>query len=274
MVARVFVSNCWSESARLMAIQASSGRACGEVPTAVGPASACFDSGCEKYYDFCMDILVEQALGSPCLPEIVNELQARLAEERVRREKFYEEITDQHKMEFINGQVIMHSPNTEKHLSLRENLNGLLQVHVRRWRLGSVRGEKALCVFPRNDYEPDICFFRPEKAARIKPDQLKFPIPGFIAEVLSESTGHRDRGEKFRDYEAHGVLEYWIIDPDDELLEQYFLLGSKYELIQKSGSGDVRSRVIEGFQIPVRAIFDAELNLNVLKELLANASRQ
>jgi hypothetical protein len=40
-----------------------------------------------------MNSLVEQLLESPKLPEIVDELQGRLAQERAQRERFYEEIT-------------------------------------------------------------------------------------------------------------------------------------------------------------------------------------
>src|SRR2546427_8907471 len=132
-----------------------------------------------------MSWLVEQLLESPKLPEIVDELQTRLAEERSRRERFYEELTEGQKAEFINGRVIMHSPAKLQHLRIRDNLHGLLQIYVRLHQLGLVVGQKALCVFPRNDYEPDVCFFGPEKAAALAPNQLKFPPPDFIAEVLT-----------------------------------------------------------------------------------------
>ncbi len=217
-----------------------------------------------------MSARLEESLVSPRLPEIVDELQARLAEERARREKFYAELNDQ-KAEFINGEVIVHSPAKDQHLAICENLGMLLQAHVRQNRLGLVRREKALCVFPRNDYEPDVCFFGPEKAARIGPDTLKFPIPDFIAEVLSESTERLDRGQKFEDYQAHGVREYWLVDPDKEILEQYLLKGPVYELAQKSGSGEVGSVAVPGFVIPVRALFDSALDLTVLRQILASA---
>jgi nitroimidazol reductase NimA-like FMN-containing flavoprotein (pyridoxamine 5'-phosphate oxidase superfamily) len=42
-----------------------------------------------------------------------------------------------------------------------------------------------------------------------------------VAEVLSPSTATRDRTDKFDLYEQHGVLEYWIIDPRDSLIEVY-----------------------------------------------------
>jgi Uma2 family endonuclease len=71
------------------------------------------------------------------------------------------------------------------------------------------------------------------------------------------------------DYAAHGVREYWIIDPDAELVEQYLLEGDAYVLRLKMNSGVLTSQVVEGFATPVRAIFDERENLAVLRKLLA-----
>ena len=59
----------------------------------------------------------------------------------------------------------------------------------------------------RNDYEPDICFFGVAKAAQLTPDQMRFPVPDLVVEVLSETTQAVDRGVKFDDCAAHGVAE-------------------------------------------------------------------
>lgn len=85
-----------------------------------------------------------------------------------------------------------------------------------------------------NDYEPDICYFNAAKAAAFQPDQMRFPAPDFIVEVLSASMEANDRGVKFDDYAAHGVAEYWLIDPDTQTVEQYRLHGDAYELAIKA----------------------------------------
>ena len=54
--------------------------------------------------------------------------------------------------------------------------------------------------------------------------------PDFIAEVLSPSTAAKDRREKRALYEAHGVKEYWLVDPDARLVERYLLKKGKYGL--------------------------------------------
>jgi Uma2 family endonuclease len=100
--------------------------------------------------------VLEPLLQSPELPEYVDSLNRILALERRSREKFYEELTEDGKFEFINGQVIMHSPATRKHINVTKNLSRLLSTFAEERGLGEAYAEKALCVFPRNDYEPDI----------------------------------------------------------------------------------------------------------------------
>ncbi len=216
-----------------------------------------------------MSLAVNEFLDDPALPEKVDALRRVLETERTRRDRFYDEVSEEDKAEFINGEVVMHSPAKARHLEVRKRLERILSCFCESHKLGAVFGEKSLCVFPRNDYEPDVVFFGPEKTALIGPDTLKFPIPDFVCEVLSESTEHRDRGVKFRDFEAHGVGEYWLIDPEREVLEQYLPREGRYELALKSGSGEVASEVVPGFRVPIRALFDDAENLRVLRALLA-----
>ena len=216
-----------------------------------------------------MSMDVSELLSDPGLPEKLTVLQSFWETERAARARFYDEVTEEEHVEFINGEIIRHSPTASRELSVEQNLRSLLgtfgQIHA----LGSAYGGKALCAFPRNDYAPDVTFFCSEKAAQIETETFKFPIPDFACEVLSDSTEHRDRGVKFRDYAAHGVGEYWIIDPERELLEQYLPREGRYELTLKSGSGEVASAVVPGLRIPIRALFDEAENLRVLRTLLA-----
>ena len=207
-------------------------------------------------------------LKSPRLPEIAAALNDRLKTESVQRQCFYDERTDGEKVEFIEGEIIVHSPARNQHLLAKYNIATLLGTFVRQHKLGEVRDEKCLCVFPRNDYEPDVVYFGREKSDAFLPDTMKFLVPDLVIEVLSDSTESRDRGVKFEDYEAHGVREYWIIDAETEAVEQYYLDNGEFKLLLKSGSGEIVSQVVAGFQISIRAIFDSGENLATLKTLL------
>lgn len=215
------------------------------------------------------DSLLDPLLRSPQLVEHIDQLNRTLAIESKKRRKFYGEITEDHKWEFINGQVIMHSPANNRHNRVVLRLARLLSSWCDFKQLGQVTAEKTLCQFPRNDYEPDIVFFGAIKAAHIEPHTLLHPVPDFIVEVLSPSTASLDRGVKFQDYAAHGVQEYWIIDPDAETIEQFVAANRTYPTkVKKQRSGKITSAAVAGFEIPVRAAFDQSANLAALRELL------
>lgn len=215
-----------------------------------------------------MPTLVEQLLASPTLPEAMETLGRALAREHTLRKKFYADITPEDKWEFINGEVILHSPALQRHLLACKRLMRLVDAFVAVERLGVVHTEKAMCSFPRNDYEPDIAFFGTAKAASFTADTLRFPVPDFIVEVLSPTTEARDRGVKMIDYAAHGVGEYWLVDPDAETIEQYLLAGDTYPPAERRSDGLLVSQVIAGFEIPIRAIFDEAENLRALRSLV------
>jgi len=214
-----------------------------------------------------LEAILDNIRHSPQLPQMVDRLSDVLAAERERRRRFYEEMTPEEKVEFIDGEVILHSPARMRHLDVTMRLATLLRAFVGCRQSGKVCVEKCLCVFPRNDYEPDIVFFGRDKADTLGPETMKFPVPDFVVEVLSESTEERDRGVKFEDYAANGVAEYWIVNAEDSVLEQYLLRDGDYELALKSSSGRVRSVVIDGFESDVAALFDDGANLAALREI-------
>jgi Uma2 family endonuclease len=216
-----------------------------------------------------VEAILEKLIESPRLSLFHRQIQQVLEAEQVRRTRFIETMTEGEKVEFINGEVVVHSPVKLQHNNASKSLLVLMSAYVQTHSLGLVGHEKLMISLTRNDYEPDICFFAKQKADTFTAKQMRFPAPDFIAEVLSESTAHNDRGVKFDDYAAHGVTEYWIIDPDGEMVEHYLLDGDAYRLNVKAGSGMLISQAIPGFQIPVRAIFDESENLTALRSLLA-----
>ena len=217
------------------------------------------------------DSELEALFQSPRLPQYLSKLQTSWHAEQERRNQFQAEINryDGKKVEFINGEVVLPMSVKKEHADVLWLLLNLLKHFVLLRGLGYVGYEKIMISLARNDYEPDICFFGKGKADEFKSKQARFPAPDFVVEVLSPDSETRDRVTKFYDYAANGVLEYWVIDPAGEIIEQYVLHNGVYELQQKSSSGQIRSEAIAGFEIPVRAVFDSQENLQVLQKILA-----
>lgn len=220
-----------------------------------------------------MTNLLAAVLNDPTAPTIVEAARKALEDERHRRAEFREWISEDMKAEFINGEIVMHSPVKRKHLQVSDLLYRLLSLYVDLKKLGATAHEKAMIALTRNDYEPDICFWGNEKAATFNDETMLHPAPDFVVEILSRRTTKIDRTIKFQDYAQHGVREYWIIDPNKQLVEQYGLLtetDTVYLPYGKFSPGeDLRSIAIPGFIIPVAAIFDAQANLQAVKTLIA-----
>ncbi|MEZ4904313.1 MAG: Uma2 family endonuclease [Spirosomataceae bacterium] len=166
-----------------------------------------------------MELLLER----PDAFKVIEEAQRQLQEEQARRTQFYDNLDESVKAEFINGELVVHSPVRSRHAAVSDNVFSLIRTFAMKHKLGRATHEKVMSRFTRNDYEPDVMFFKNEKAATITPMQALFPVPDLVVEIVSNATENRDRGVKFKDYAAHGVEEYWIVDAETQIIEQYQL---------------------------------------------------
>lgn len=214
------------------------------------------------------DKLYAELVHSPRLRLLVTAAEDLLTAEAAARERFRESLPDNEKAEFINGEVVAAMPARFQHGQVVRLLLRILDSFVRLRGLGVVGVEKMMIALTRNDYEPDLCFWRRETADGFTPEQWRFPAPDLVVEVLSESTADRDRGVKLEDYAAHGVAEYWIVDPDARRLEQYLLAEGGFRLREEAADGLLTASAIPGLSFPVAAAFDEDLNWEVVRRML------
>ncbi len=216
--------------------------------------------------------VVGKIMDSPDVYLIIEEMQTMLAVEEAKRETFYTESPEDEKVEFINGEVLLQPAVMLRHSQATGRLYQLMHLFTLRYKLGFVGYQTVMIALTRNDYRPDLCFFKREKSEHFTADQTLFPAPDLVIEVLSDETAKRDRGVKFTDYQAHGILEYWIVDADRLSVEQYRLVNGWYELIIKSADGSVQSLALKNFKIPIRALFDDDAALPVIRQIMGGQS--
>ena len=212
--------------------------------------------------------IVKELMSKSQAPLIVKRVKEELMKEQQKTEEFYEWVDEDMKAEFINGEIVVHYPVKKEHNDATKGLLSLLDNYVIKNDSGYVGVEKVMVRFSRNDYEPDLCYFNKTKSKTFKKGQHLFPIPDMVVEVKSKSTAKNDRDTKYKDYEQHGVGEYWMVDPDKEIVEQYLLIKGTYKLHKKASDGQIVSKKVKGFNIPVRAIFDTSIRLETLKQIL------
>jgi Uma2 family endonuclease len=145
----------------------------------------------------------EKLLQCPDVKAIIDDIQKHLNDEYNRRNEFLQWVDESQKVEFINGKVIFHSPSEYRHLNVTDLLSRTMSFYSSFNQLGRVFVEKAMVHLTRNDYEPDIIFYRKEISDTFKDDTMLFPAPDLVVEILSKRTAKRDRGIKFEDYAFH-----------------------------------------------------------------------
>jgi Uma2 family endonuclease len=215
-----------------------------------------------------MEAVLDAIIKSPKLPQYISELQQVLKEEKQHRIEFYNSITEDDKAEYINGEIILHSPVMLRHNDATTYISSILSFYVNNTDAGKLGIEKCMIELSRNSYEPDIVFWKNDKAESFTSKQKIFPTPDFIVEVLSESTEKNDRGIKFEDYALHGVKEYWIVDAIKETIEQYVLQNGAFELELKSKEGHINCVVLAGLAFHIPAAFNKKDNVALLRSII------
>lgn len=157
--------------------------------------------------------------------------------------------------EWVQGRVITLSPASSRHQDLVLFLSHLLDLFVKRNKLGWVTIPPFLMVLRNQDRarEPDLLFVRREHMDRIREAHLEGPAD-LVVEVVSPDSVSRDRGDKFVEYEAAGIPEYWLLDPQRKQAEIYRLQPAdegpdRYQPVIPDADGFLHSQVVEGFRL-------------------------
>lgn len=117
--------------------------------------------------------------------------------------------------EWVGGDVIKMTPVSLSHDRLTQYLLQLLNAYLALEPMGSVLSAPFVMRLPALDRvrEPDVQVILSDNPGDLTPTAMIGPADICI-EVVSPESVARDYGEKFKDYEAAGVREYWIIDPE------------------------------------------------------------
>lgn len=79
--------------------------------------------------------------------------------------------------------------------------------------------------------------------------------PDLVVEILSPENSKKEMKSKFALYQEEGVREYWIVDPDRELVFVYVAENKKFRPTLPITDDDVRSTIFPSFSIHTADIF-------------------
>ena len=168
-------------------------------------------------------------------------------------ERYFAEAPESKFVEFVDGDLIVHSPVSIRHQRVTAFLSFLLQGYVELNNLGKVlQGPAVVRLRPYMNYEPDIFFISEDQYPGLV-EQYFSGAPRLIVEVLSRGTSNHDLRVKAVNYRQHGVEEYWAIDPASGILLRHLLppeAGEPYT-VSEFRSGRLESKAVHGFWIEV-----------------------
>jgi Uma2 family endonuclease len=185
--------------------------------------------------------------------------EATTPKQTVSFEEFLEMLDDETHAEWVDGEVIPKMPVSVKHQDNNLNLIFLLAMWIGHYRLGDVF-HPPLQVFlslpdgKKVSREPDIVVVLNDRQAQLKEYYCE-GAPNLIVEIIDPLL-KEDLREKFAEYEAAGVPEYWIIDPEREYAEFWQLDDTgAYRVAYAGSEGVYRSRELPGFWLRVEWIW-------------------
>ena len=161
--------------------------------------------------------------------------------------------------ELINGNLIMSPAPRTNHQIILTELFGELYTFVKRNKLGKVFVSPTDVHFDNETVvEPDILFISKSREKIITEKNIQ-GAPDLTIEIVSQSSIHRDMVQKKALYEKFGVKEYWLVYPDEELVEIYELKNNKYKHFNTFSKDEALETPIgsglKGLKINLKEIF-------------------
>jgi Uma2 family endonuclease len=161
--------------------------------------------------------------------------------------------------ELIDGEhYVTPSPNL-KH----QRVSGALYLLIGSWLQDHPVGEIFYApfdvVFSQHDVvEPDLLYVSNARTTQVLTPANVQGAPDLVIEIGSPSTRQRDETIKRRLYERSAVSEYWVVDPDIDVVRIYRRTGERFDrAIELSReAGDVLTTdLLPGLDLPLGRIF-------------------
>jgi Uma2 family endonuclease len=161
--------------------------------------------------------------------------------------------------EIIEGDHYMTPAPRRKHQRASGRLFVALSSFAAARRLGEVFAAPFDVVLSdENVVQPDLLFVSTARAAIVTEDNIQ-GAPDLIVEILSESSRKKDEVTKRKLYERFGVQEYWIVDPELEIVKIFKLTQHGYgraSELSKETNDVLTTELLPGFECAVSEIFE------------------
>ena len=159
--------------------------------------------------------------------------------------------------EWVNGEIVMTSPASSRHQAITKFLIKTLDMYIQPRNLGLLIPAPFQMKLVHGR-EPDLLFIKHAHLDRLKPTYLDGPAD-LVIEIISPESIGRDRGDKFYEYAAGGVPEYWLIDPVAQRAEFYRLHKGYYQHNFSGEAGRYEALTLPGFWLNIEWLWQDPL---------------
>jgi Uma2 family endonuclease len=190
-----------------------------------------------------------------------DDVRAAASRVKLTYEDFLQFPDDGKRHELIDGEhYVTPSPNT-KHQRVSGNLYFLIRAWLEEHPVGQIFYAPFDVVFSNVDVvEPDLLYLSNERVQEVLTAQHVTGAPEIVVEIASKGTRKRDETIKRRLYERCGVSEYWVVDPQLDVVRVYLRAGEVFprpnELSMERGDV-LTSALLPGLELPLARVFGA-----------------
>lgn len=166
---------------------------------------------------------------------------------------------DGQRHELIDGEhYVTPSPNL-KHQRVSGNLHLLIGAWLEDHPIGKIFYAPLDVVFSHFDVvEPDLLYLSNERLATVGTPQHLRGAPELVIEIGSPSTRRRDETIKRRLYERSGVTEYWVVDPELDIVRIYRSAGERFGRPiewSREANDRIATSLLPGLELSLTRIF-------------------
>ena len=168
----------------------------------------------------------------------------------------YRNTPEDERYELLDGGLVMAATPNIAHQRVCGRLGRRLAEFVEEMGLGEVfRAPTDVMLSDTDVVQPDILLISKGRADIITADNVQ-GAPDLVVEVLSPTTARRDWRVKLDLYSKHGVQEFWLADPQTEIVWVLVPNEGSLKIANIYGEGDtLTSPTLEGFTLGLDEIF-------------------
>ena len=173
--------------------------------------------------------------------------------------KDYANLEGDERYELLDGELISVAAPNEDHQTVSLRMIVRMNSFVEERNLGRIFHAPYDVLLSDTDVvQPDLLFVSREREHLLSDGEKVRGAPDLVVEILSPSSADRDRGAKRDLYGAHGVKEYWVVDPIAETISIHRQRGGVLTTTHTLGRGQtLRSPLFAGLELCLDDVFSS-----------------